>query len=235
MLRSFEGNTWVAFLDISGFKQIMKNLHQAEKVLDKFYNTVYREGFRINHDFPFETYTTGKSAINSVVVSDCAIIFVDNQSLAEDKVRDLHLILDVIKSINLALIDPDQEPQIMTTCAIDYGHFKYSNRSSDIHTSKSFFYGQTYVKAYLGCEELSKMPGFCRVLNADFTIPAHLQTSSPFKLLKQNNERYDFYWMLNSAENLELFKSTYDGLSQSLYAQIASLLLRATQNEDFEK
>jgi hypothetical protein len=233
MLRSFEGNTWVAFLDISGFKQMMKNLHHAEIALDKFYNTVYREVFRINHEFPFETYTSGKAQISTVVVSDCAIIFVDNQGLLEDKARDLHLILDVIKSINLVLISPAQEPQIMTTCAIDYGHFKYSNRSSDIHTSKSFFYGQTYVKAYLGSEELSKMPGFCRVLNSDFTIPELLKTSSPFSLLRQNGERYDFYWMLTNAERLTTFKSTYDTLSQSLYAQIASLLLKASLNEKF--
>lgn len=234
MLRSFEGNTWVAFLDISGFKQLMKNLHEAEITLDKFYNTVYREVFRINHEFPFETYTSGNAQISTVVVSDCAIIFVDNQTLLEDKVRDLHLILDVVKSINLELINPAQKPQIMTTCAIDYGHFKYSNRSTDVHTSRSFFYGPTYVKAYLGSEELSKTPGFCRVLNADFVIPDTVKTASPFNLLKKNGNRYDFYWMLTNAERLTTFKRTYDTLSQSIYGQIKSLLLKASLNEDFE-
>lgn len=233
MLRSFDGDTWVAFLDISGFKQMMKNLHLAEITLDKFYNTVYREVFRINHEFPFETYTGGNAQISVVVVSDCAIIFVDNQGLSEDKARDLHIILDIIKSINLELINPAQEPQIMTTCAIDFGQFKYSNRSSDLHTSKSFFYGQTYVKAYLGSEELSKTPGFCKVLNSDFSIPETLKTSSPFSLLKKNGKHYDFYWMLANAEHLTTFKKTYDTLSQSVYEQIKSLLLKASLNENF--
>ena len=231
-LRSFEGNTWVAFLDISGFKQMIKKPLQAESTLNKFYNTVYREVFRINHDFPFETYSTGNPSICSVVVSDCAILYVDNFDLGEDKIRDLHLILDVIKSINMALIDSDTPPQIMTTCALDYGQFKYSDRSSDIHTRKSFFYGSTYVKAYLGAEELSKFPGFCRVLTSDFVVPEELKNISPFNLLKSNSERYDFYWMVNIPEAIADFKNTYDNLAQSLYKQIAGLLLESSKKEE---
>jgi hypothetical protein len=238
MVQSFEGNTWVAFIDISGFKQMMKNVKQAELALEKFYKNIFAEVFRINKTFPFDMHSTGRPSVNSVVVSDSAIFFIDNQGLAEDKIRDLHIMLELVKSVNLSLIDSVQKPQIMTTCAMDYGPFKYDNKSSNIHTAKSFFYGSTYITAYLGNEKLSKKPGFCRVLTSDFTIPDALKDFSPFNLLSRVSsveESFDFYWMLNNPERIADFGNTYNNLTQSLYIQIAALLSAESKKNDFNK
>ena len=40
-LVSFEGETFVAYLDISGFKYLMRNEDRAWRALDKFYNAGY--------------------------------------------------------------------------------------------------------------------------------------------------------------------------------------------------
>jgi len=240
MVKSFEGNTWVAFIDISGFKQMLtKDVKQAERALEKFYKKISTEVFTINNTInssssPYEIYSD-KPSINSVVVSDAAVLFIDNQNLAENKTRDLHIMLDLIKSVNLSLIDPAKKTQIMTTCAIDYGHFKYDNKSYNIHITKSFFYGSAYVNAYLGNGTLSDRTGFCRVLTSDFTIPEMLKKSSPFNLLSQVNsveKNFDFYWMLSDPEKIVTFRDTYDNVAQSLYTQIAKLL--STELKDGE-
>lgn len=231
MPRSFEGKTWVAFLDISGFKQMMENMPLAESALDKFYSTIFTEVIRINHNFPFEVYTSGKASISSLVISDCAIIFVDNQKVKEDIIRDLHFILNVICQINRSLINPQKEPSIMTTCAIAYGDFKYVSRGADMHTENNYFYGQTYLRAYLGSEELRKMPGYCRVVTKCFSIPDELRNIQPFSLLNLTKDYYDYYWMLDNLENLKGFREKYESLSQEVYRHIASLLFKSAPLE----
>jgi len=131
MIQTFNGNTWVAFIDISGFKQMMK-LKQAEEALTKFYDTVFFEVFNINKSSSDKKSNTSKPLIKSIIVSDAAILFVDNQQLDENKIRDLHIILNLIKSVNTALIKltKSHQPTIMTTCAMSYGPFKYDTQST---------------------------------------------------------------------------------------------------------
>ena len=40
-LEDFDGDTFVAFIDISGFKELMKQKNRAWKALDKFYQAAY--------------------------------------------------------------------------------------------------------------------------------------------------------------------------------------------------
>jgi hypothetical protein len=231
MPRSYEGNTWVAFLDMSGFKEMMKNTALAEASLDRFYNTVYRAVFQTNHDFP--PYPSGIATVNSLIVSDCSVIFVDNSNLSEDKVRDLHLVLYVIWRINRDLIRPVDSKKIMTTSAVAYGPFKFLNRNSDFHTEKNFFYGDTYLKAYLGNEDLRKKPGFCRVLTTDLSLPS-LDQLFPLNLLKKTDKHYDFYWMLDTLEGLPAFSKAYDSLSRSIFDQMANLLFNNCRKQNME-
>jgi len=41
-ISNFSGNTYVAFSDLNGFKEMMRNHQNAAKALDKLYNTVYK-------------------------------------------------------------------------------------------------------------------------------------------------------------------------------------------------
>lgn len=42
-LNNFSGETYVAFSDLNGFKEMMRNQEKAAKALDKLYNKAYRE------------------------------------------------------------------------------------------------------------------------------------------------------------------------------------------------
>ena len=228
MPRSFDGTTWVAFLDVSGFKEMMKEVSTAENALNKFYKTIFKAIIMANHNFPKAMFGSGGTSINSLVVSDCAVLFVNNQKASEDVTRDLYLLLSTIASINRELINPQISPQIITTCAVSYGQFKYVNRGQDMHTEKNFFYGETYVKAYLGNEELSKLPGHCRILIKNLNIPSDLSEKFPFSAIKKNHDHYDFYWMFNNLEGVKSFEEKYAHLSQERYRQMATLLSNPT-------
>ena len=224
MPRSFDGRTWVAFLDVSGFKEMMKATTTAENALSKFYKTIFKAVIVANNNFPRELFSSGRASISSLVVSDCAVIFVDNQKAKEDTNRDLYLILNIIAAINRDLINPQVNPQIITTCAINHGQFKYINRGQDMHTEKNFFYGEAYVKAYLGNEELRKLPGHSRIFKKILDIPAGLCKIFPFNVISKKADYYDFYWMLDDLQCLKAFEDKYAGLSQERYRQMTSLL-----------
>lgn len=136
-IKRYEGKTFVGFIDISGFKNMMEEEDLAKRVLSKFYSTVYEVG---------KTFRERDSArerlheVNAIVVSDCAVVFSRNENPADvpsqlpDMVKGLRSILEFIKKINQGLIgvqptESDKpDPPIMTTCSIAYGKFKYENR-----------------------------------------------------------------------------------------------------------
>ncbi len=221
----YYGKTWVAFLDICGFKQKIKDSDLAEAVLEKFFNTVYSVT-------EFNFYK-GMPPVCSIIVSDCAVIFVDNQngvntneSIAERKISELGVILSAVRRINKILIENSEMPagQIMTTCAISHGEFTYNKLKQGRYTDKTFFYGPTYVQAYLGNEELSKTPGYCRILDRDLMIPQRLAEQDPYKLLYKNGDYYNYYWMLDDLTALDAFNNKYSDLAQDVYRQMAQLV-----------
>lgn len=151
--------------------------------------------------------------------------------MTDQKIDDLEIVLTAVAEINQELINGNELPagQIMTTCAIDYGNFTYNRRRQGLYTAKSFFYGQPYLWAYLGNEDLSSTPGYLRIIAKDFMIPLRQANQAPFKLLHKNGDHYDYYWMLSDLTNLNRFKEKYDNLSQDVYGQMA-LLLRDARN-----
>jgi hypothetical protein len=230
MPRSFDGNTWVAFLDVSGFKEMMKITPNADNALNKFYKTIFKAVIVANHNFPKDMFSSGRTTISSLVVSDCAVIFVDNQKAPVDVNRDLFRLLSIVSSINRDLISSQVTPRLITTCAISCGQFKYVNRGQDMHTEKNFFYGDAYIKAYFGNEELKRFPGHCRILEKEVNIPQDLAAQFPFKVLKKNGDFHDFYWMLNDLNGLPVFEQKYSHVSREKYRQIGLLL---NDPEDF--
>jgi hypothetical protein len=139
---TYEGRTYVAFLDVSGFKKIMEREEEAAKTLDKFYQTIFAETRHFNKG----TATT-RAKVKSIVVSDCAVIFLNNRRMAEDKIRDLETILCFVREVNQKLIR-SPSPLIMTSCSIAYGSFKYTRKFEFGDISKNYFIGWPYVKAF---------------------------------------------------------------------------------------
>ena len=71
-IRRYEGKTFVAFLDLSGFKKMMiADRKKAEKALGRFYQTIYS----VAQNNQNTRNNTRLLEVDSIVVSDCAVIF----------------------------------------------------------------------------------------------------------------------------------------------------------------
>jgi hypothetical protein len=238
-LRPFSGSTWIAFLDICGFKHILSHDNiRAREILNKFYNTVYKSTklYHLNTNVG----QTKSLYLNSIMVSDCAVIFIDNRRLKTNQTRDLNAMLWTISSINRKLISPVNGPQILTTCAVCYGKFKYEKRDEDEHIDKSFFYGEGYLDAYSKSTELNEKPGYVKVFKKDFQENI-IYKRGTLRLLEELRDSYDFYWMTAHPKDIKHFKEEYDRLLQfhippteQFYEEIKSLLYRTSLQTEIQ-
>ena len=73
-LNNYDGNTFVAFLDISGFKELMRNEKKAWNALDK----LYQYGYEILGN------QNNECRVEGIFISDCGVLFVrrDNRNIS---------------------------------------------------------------------------------------------------------------------------------------------------------
>lgn len=222
-VESYEGETYVAYLDISGFKELMKNQNKAKRALGKFYSTVYDVGSRF-----CSRNTPGFLEVNAVLFSDCAVLFsknskqptADDTNPIADNIAGLKSILSFIQQVNQALILSRQEP-IMTVCSIDYGEFKYEGRIEFTGIDKGFVIGKPFVNAFLDVEQGKPkiQPTECRLLIDNLRLNSNLlREPYPLSLLKSKDGHYYFYWMLPSLENARQFEEEFQDTYNLKYA-----------------
>ena len=125
-IENFDGNTFVAFLDISGFKQLMKNEKRAWKAIDRLYQYGY--------DVIKENNRENNVRVEGLFVLDSGILFVHN---CENTKECLKVLLKVVKEINKKMLEHD----FMLTTSIAYGHFKYQERIEFEGIEKNPVYG----------------------------------------------------------------------------------------------
>lgn len=227
----YSGKTFVAFLDISGFKEMMKMEDNAERVLGKFYSTIYT----IGRDFRNSISLSDLLEVNAIVVSDCAVLFPRNvgpqnkTERVQDKITGLRSILAFIQLINHRLISTDDP--VMTTCSVAYGDFKYEDRIELYVVRKNFFLGRGYMNAFLDNENGKPriQPGQCRLLRKDLGFPDLPRSPYPLSLLKPVNKHYYFHWMLPSLASLQQFEQEYKDTYQLKYAGMIHILKKYTR------
>lgn len=227
-LPDFQGETFLAFMDISGFKKLMKQ-DKAQEALDSLhshgYNTIDENG-----------------DINGILVSDSCILFVNKKlELHDDNQYYLSLLLDKVKEMNKKLI----KDGFMVTTSIAYGKFRYEKRVEFNRIEKHHFFGNAYVDAFLDNEHANKKikPGECRLLIDTFpdNIKSYLNDQdslgSPFfennlGLLREEGEYYYFYWMLKNSEDITNFKDKYNEAYESRYRMLKNLLKEETETSE---
>jgi len=104
---NYNDNTFVAFTDISGFKELMKNDTDALKAIKRF----YQSGYNILSEI---------ANVQGFFVSDAGVLFARNGT-NEEKLRDL---LIVVKDINRKML----QRNYMLTTSIAYGYFNYQDK-----------------------------------------------------------------------------------------------------------
>ncbi len=213
-VNSQERETYVAYLDISGFKKMMERGIKAKKTLNKFYNTIHN----VQSNLHVGRYQRDLLEVDAIVVSDCAVLFSRNRDLFNDKVKGLRSILTFIQRVNIDLITSRHGPRIITTCSIAYGKFEYKGRFEIRGIEKEFFIGWAYVKAFQDNEygKTKIKPGQCRLLRTNMSFQKKLRKTrgSVFSVLRKGQKYYYFYWMLKNLTQLKDFNKEYKEASK---------------------
>nr|WP_319372520.1 hypothetical protein [uncultured Methanobacterium sp.] len=190
-----DGPTFVAFMDISGFKNYMKEGRGLEK-LETFFNG------------SFEILKGYKNEINSIFISDCGILFVREP---QDELMRLKILLKAIKEINKRMLDED----IILTTSISYGAFRYVKRIEFEGMIKNKVYGNAYVRAVIdNTEGTPKIkPGQCRILKEKLPIDLQINRDDEvfdlIKTRKYDTNNHYFYWNLIDSNEIDDFEEKY--------------------------
>lgn len=204
----FDGDTFVAFIDISGFKELMKDEQKTLKVLDEFYST----GFDL---------LERNSNLNGIFISDCGIIFTTNNINIISSFSEL---LKAIRDINSNMLDTD----VMLKTSIAFGNFKYRKRIEFVGIAKNELHGSAYLSAYLANEkEEPKMePGQCRIVKKDLPqeIIELFSTNSRWCIKEQGTKYFNYYWMIKTLNQIENFSKDYQDTYKRKYAGMLSVL-----------
>jgi hypothetical protein len=198
-VNNFDGDTFVAFIDISGFKSLMLNREKAITALRQFYQT----GFDLIHEQANDYVKT-----EGFFISDCAVLFVrnvfDNYDIALEK------LLNVIEKLNRKMLDCD----LMLTTSICYGYLNYEGKFEISGTEKNQIFGDAYVEAFLN-NEVGKpklKPGECRIIanNLPDVVKRSLSSIFTFERIREKSKHFYFYWMVNTADDINDFTQRFN-------------------------
>jgi hypothetical protein len=209
-IQNFNSQTFVAFIDISGFKELMKD---SEKGLNAL-KCLYQSGYDA---------LLNSQGVEGFFVSDCGILFVREGNTTEKLIK----LLSVIKIINNKML----ERNYMLTTSISFGHFHYQSKLEFDGIEKNPIYGNAYVKSFLDNETgIPRIqPGQCRIVTKD--LPEEVSFDDiHFNLLKRKNngKHLYYYWNLNQENEITNFERQYNDTYKSKY----SGMLQALKNEE---
>lgn len=223
-INNFHGETFVAFTDISGFKQLMKDGNRALRALDMF----YKYGYRVIK----ESIQQSSIRVEGIFISDSGILFVRN---CQYEIERLKTLLKVIKKLNKKMLIHD----LMLTTTIAYGNFKYQERIEFEGIEKNAIYGNAYVSAFLDNENGKPKirPGQCRIVKGNLPQRiiqsiernSHDEVLSMIKRRNKDNNHYYFYWMVKNESEIEDFEKEFKDFYNLIYAGMLKALKKYSQ------
>ncbi|MDD5301637.1 MAG: hypothetical protein PHS14_00900 [Elusimicrobia bacterium] len=152
-LEPFQGETFVAFIDIIGFKAMMREDggRRAIIALDDFYSVGYNV---------LRAQQAGRPAIEGLFVSDCGILFARGNDVRPDEI--LKQILTIIENIHRRC----SERAVFLTSSIAWGTFSYHQRIEFQGIEKNPVFGNAYISAFMdNAEGKPKIySGDCRII-----------------------------------------------------------------------
>lgn len=210
-INDYDGETFVAFLDISGFKELMKDEQRAWKALDKLYGYGYEVLARYG-------------GVEGSFISDCGILFVRS---CQDEVDGLKSLLCVVKEVNQKMLEHD----FMLRTSIAYGRFKYQERIEFEGIDKNPIYGNAYVSTVYDNEKAKPriQPGQCRIVKENLPV-SNAVFHSDDRILRLVREKgsdinhYYFYWMVNNPSEIGHFDKQYEDSYNLKYAGMLKAL-----------
>jgi hypothetical protein len=184
-IRNFDGDTFVAFADIAGFKSMMSDGTRGPAALD----ALYASGFAVlSRDHDTEPWVEG------LFVSDCGILFVHRHQAAP--VASLEVLLSAVEDLNRRCF----ERAVSLTTAVAWGGFSYHDRIEIPGIEKNPIYGNAYVSAFTDNEGTPKLyPNECRILKRG--LPQEVsafcthRTGQIASRIREAENHFYFEWM----------------------------------------
>lgn len=149
-INNFQGQTFVAFTDIVGFKSMMSDGNRAPAALDVFYSSGYSVISQQSANGP---------RVEGLFVSDCGILFVHGDQVSSER---LIALLTAVEVLNRRCF----EQAVSLTTAVAWGEFSYDERIEISGVQKTPVFGNAYVSAFIDNEApIPKLfPTECRIL-----------------------------------------------------------------------
>lgn len=202
-IRVFNGQTFVAFTDISGFKALMR-VGRGEKAINDFYGA----GYRVLQD---------SNDVNGFFVSDSGVLF----STERSEGKSLDAILLTLKRLNQQAL----RHKLMLTTSIAWGHFSYHTRMEFEGIVKQPIYGNAYVDAFLDNEggKPKMKPGQIRIVKKTLKN-AGLPDTQCLPFMEETIDHFNYFWSVNSPDQIPEFKRRYsDGYNRQYLGMMSAL------------
>ena len=240
LLKDFKGKTFVAFVDISGFKKVLlKNENEAEKILNSFYSIGYRELKKFNSTNLPKCYS-----LNGMFISDCGIIYVNfckGYRYIEEPSKKKTILKEVLKDLLLCLKDICrrfwEEQNELLSVGVYYGDFVYQNRLEHENVEKNFIYGQGYLKAFELCENFAVGGEFiCKLNELSNDLLDIIGNVGEYGIIIREIENKDIpkknfrvYWMLEKDDDNKVNEI------ETYYRELQRLRKEKNNNANIEK
>ena len=204
-MNDFDGQTWVAFCDLCGLKAMYaKEPNQAANALNKFYNVAYD----LHHE---------NDTINSLVVSDCAIFWIDRP----DCIDDLGIIIRRLKEFHSNML-----PDYLLRSTIAYGHFKYQQRLEMPTIRKNMIVGGAYLEAYANNDKIDHGAIVIVKLPEGLNYRS-LQISEGHKMLLKANYPsrglYEYFWSIENSRQIKDFIMNREKANNATFSKLKEL------------
>jgi hypothetical protein len=209
---------FVAFIDISGFKELMKHENDdALNVLRRFYQIGYR-----NLDPKIGKYD---DEIRGIFVSDSGIIWTKNIVTKNEIRKKFNLFLKAVQDINQNVLDDFdmKKNQIRLKTSIAFGDFNFVETSNHELIEKNLIYGEAYLSAYK--DNSSKLdPGLCRIV-IDKKFPIEIKKiidNNEFycdliSFIKKFGVKYYFFWNCKNVKDIDIFWKRFQNAKKLVY------------------
>jgi len=226
-LNNFDGDTFVAFIDISGFSKMM--IESDEKAINAL-NLFYQVGFDTIKKFRSES-----KFIDGLFISDSGIIYYNKskEKLYQNltNVDRLLILLSSLEEIHKSML----LKRYLINSSVSYGYVRFTKKIETSGISKNPIYGKAYVSAYRDNESGHPKinPGECRILidslPKDIKNFLENENENIFKINRISKKANDknhlyFYWMLDDLELSVEFDTKYKRIYESRYDSIIDLL-----------
>ena len=211
-------NRFVAFIDISGFKELMKHENDdALNVLRRFYQIGYR-----NLDPRIGKYD---DEIRGIFVSDSGIIWTKNIVTENDAKGKFNLFLKAVQDINKNVLDDFEmkKHQIRLKTSIAFGDFSFVETSNHELIEKNLIYGEAYLRAYK--DNSARLDsGLCRIV-IDKRFPTELKKTidnnesyiNLISFIKKFGVKYYFFWNCKDVNDIDIFWKKFLNAKKLVY------------------